>query len=302
MALSVNDPHSIDFTYSTPNDPLLKRSFIRLVEAVGGQRELKKLYEQFIAQGDEKSDFFDAAMQLLDLRIAFDESILEKVPETGPVVFIANHPYGVLDGIALTWLARKVRPDVKVMANHVLCQAPDAKENLLPVDFSHTKQALATNVSTRKTAMETLKQRGAVGIFPAGGVAVSEKAYKGPAVDTVWHPFAAKMIRSTNATVIPIYFGGQNSRLFQIASHMSYTLRLALFFFETARRIGSEFELAVGEPITPHEVREFTDKRQLNLFLRKKTYDLAPQLKEPKVGYPQYDREFRFPRHLNLLN
>lgn len=300
MLKSLVPRDSIEFTYSTPHDAFGRRIFIKAVEALGGQRKLKKLYMQFSQDQSEHDDFFNSAMKLLDLRIHFEESILKKVPKTGPVVFIANHPYGVLDGIALTWLARKVRPDVKVMANHVLCQAPDAKEVLLPVDFSKTPEALKTNIDTRSKAIKTLQENGAVGIFPAGGVAVSEKPHKGPALDTTWHPFAAKMIKSTGATVVPVYFGGQNSRLFQIASHMSYTLRLALFFFETARRIGSEFELVVGEPVTPEEVSKFKDKADLNRYLRQETFALARSLKEPKTGYPQHDREFSFPKRLKI--
>ena len=113
----------IEFTYSTPYDSLAKRCFIRSMEAVGGQRRLKALYEQFVDGYTDTSDFFQSAVELLQLRISADESPLNRVPKSGPVVFIANHPYGVLDGIVLTWLARKARPDVKVMANHVLCQA-----------------------------------------------------------------------------------------------------------------------------------------------------------------------------------
>lgn len=300
MATQTANQRSIEFTYSTANDSIARRTIIRLIEAIGGQRRLKKLYLQFVDGDTERKDFFNAAMELLDLRINFDESILEHVPKTGPVVFIANHPYGVLDGIALTWLARKVRPDIKVMANHVLCQAPDAQENLLPVDFSGTRDALNVNIETRSEAIRALKNGGAIGIFPAGGVAVSEKPHKGPALDTPWHPFAAKMIKTTQATVVPVYFSGQNSRLFQLASHMSYTLRLALFFFETARRIGSEFDLAVGMPIRPEEISHFQDRADLNRYLRMKTYELASQLKEPKVGYPRHDAEFSFPKRLKI--
>ena len=300
MSTPVTSAQSIKFTYSTPDDTFGRRSIIRAIETIGGQRKLKKLYLQFSQDKSEQDDFFDTAIKLLDLRINFDESVLNRVPKEGPVVFIANHPYGVLDGIALTWLARKVRPDVKVMANHILCQAPDAQGSLLPVDFSNTRHALKTNIETRSKAVQTLQENGAVGIFPAGAVAVSEKPHKGPALDTAWHPFAAKMIKKTGATVIPIYFGGQNSRLFQLASHMSYTLRLALFFFETARRIGSEFEFVVGEPITPEEMNHFKDKSALNLYLRQKTFDLAYNLKEPKSGHPRYDAEFSFSKRLKI--
>ena len=287
---------SINFSYSSPEDPLFRRGVIKFVEAIGGQRRLKKLYEQFGQDYAESKDFFAAAMELLALDVSFDDACLKDIPSDGPVVFVANHPYGVIDGIALTWLARKARPDVKVMANHVLCQAPDAAGSLLPVDFSGTKAALKTNLETRRSALEALSKNGAIGIFPAGGVAVSEKPHKGPAVDSAWHPFAAKMIRKSGATVVPVYFCGQNSRLFQIASHTSYTLRLALFFFETARRIGSEFELAVGKPITPEEIESFQSGVELNHHLRKKTFELALKLKRPKTGYPPHDREFRSPR------
>ncbi|MEL7429250.1 MAG: lysophospholipid acyltransferase family protein [Pseudomonadota bacterium] len=296
----VGSKNSIEFTYSTPSHTLPQRGLIRTIEAIGGQRQLRGLYEQFLGSDAEKRDFFQSAVELLRLDINADVEPLSRVPQDRPVLFIANHPYGVLDGIVLTWLARKARPDVKVMANHVLCQAPDAKGALLPVDFSGTREALETNMTTRKDAMQTLKQGGAIGIFPAGGVAVSEKPHKGPAVDTSWHPFAAKLIRKTGATVVPVYFGGQNSRLFQIASHFSATLRLALFFFETARRIGSELEFVVGEPITPEELSSIEGKYELMRTLRMRTYNLANNLKAPKTGHPQYDREFSFPARMKF--
>ncbi|MEM7214883.1 MAG: lysophospholipid acyltransferase family protein [Pseudomonadota bacterium] len=300
MSGSLSSRDRIDFTYSSPYDSLPRRGFIRAVEAIGGQRRLKFLYDQFHSGYAGTSDFFQAAVELMQLEISADETPLSKVPKEGPVVFIANHPYGVLDGILLTWLARKARPDVKVMANHVLCQAPDAAGALLPVDFNGTEEARQTNIETRKSAIETLKEGGAIGIFPAGGVGASEKPHKGPALDTAWHPFAAKMIKMSGATVIPIYFGGQNSRLFQMASHFSSTLRLALFFFETARRIGSEIEFVVGEPITPEEIAGFTDRKELVKTLRMRTFNLASNLKTPKNGYPQFDREFAFPKHVKF--
>ena len=108
------------------------------------------------------------------------------------------------------------------------------------------------------------------------------------------------MIRSSGATVVPVYFGGQNSRLFQMASHLSSTLRLALFFHETARRIGSELEFVVGEPISPEEISSFRDRKELIKMLRMRTYDLAPQLKKPKNGHPSFDREFSFPKHVKF--
>lgn len=295
---------AIDFTYSDPRFHLMRRFLIRTIEQFTGQPKLEKLYRQYIEK-PTVDDFFEEAVRLLDIDVTFNAEQLSNIPSDGPLVFVANHPYGVLDGIVLTWVCKKVRPDVKVMANSVLCQAQAARNNLLPVDFGGTRDALQTNLATRKTAMETLITGGAVGIFPAGGVGASEKPLKGPAVDPTWHPFAAKLIRKSGATVVPIYFSGQNSRLFQIASHLSYTLRLSLFFFETARRIGSDLDLVVGEPISSEGLSKFEGQDALLTELRKQTYLLAKKRThlaagKPSSPVPQYDREFVYPKHFRL--
>jgi putative hemolysin len=207
--------------------------------------------------------------------VKYEADTLAEVPKTGPIVFISNHPYGVLDGITLTWLALQVRPDTKVLAGEVLCQAPEASANLLPVSFAPTREARETNVNSRRQAQEWLKAGHAVGIFPGGGVSTSERPHKGQAVDLAWAPFTAKMIRMSKATVVPVFFTGQNSRLFQLASHMSLTLRLSLVFRETARRIGTDLPVRVGKPIPFSEIEHLTDRDELVAELRKRTYALA---------------------------
>jgi putative hemolysin len=114
-----------------------------------------------------------------------------------------------------------------------------------------------------------------VGIFPGGGVATSEKPHKGQAVDLPWAPFTAKLLRMSKATVVPIFFTGQNSRLFQLASHLSLTLRLSLVFRETARRIGTGLNVRVGRPVPFSEIAHIEDRNELVMELRKRTYDLA---------------------------
>ncbi len=98
---------------------------------------------------------------------------------------------------------------------------------------------------------------------------------KGPAVDLPWAPFTAKLLRMSGATVVPVYFVGQNSRLFQLASHLSLTLRLSLVFRETARRIGSKLKVRVGAPIPFADIAHIEDRGELVMELRKRTFDLA---------------------------
>lgn len=263
------------FSYSTADQPVLQRAVIQAIEKIGGQRKLKKLYFQHQKSVKGGENFFDAAIRLMRMKVEFDEQALANVPQKGPVLFIANHPYGVLDGITLTWLATKIRPDTKVLANDVLCQAPEAAANLLPVAFAPTREARETNVNSRLQAQAWLREGHAIGIFPGGGVSTSEKPLKGPAVDLPWAPFTAKLLRMSEATVVPVFFVGQNSRLFQLASHLSLTLRLSLVFRETARRIGSRLKVRVGTPIPFAELSEFDDRNELVMELRKRTFALA---------------------------
>ena len=268
-------PRRMRFTYSTEDQPLIQRAVIQAIEKIVGQRRLKKLYHQHQESLRRGEGFFDSAVRLLKLSIDFDRAALEETPKQGPVLFIANHPYGVLDGITLTWLATQVRPDTKVLAHAVLCQAQEARDNLLPVDFAPTREARETNVRSRLAAQHWLREGHAIGIFPGGGVSTSEKPLKGPAVDLPWAPFTAKLLRASKATVVPVFFVGQNSRLFQLASHLSLTLRLSLVFRETARRIGTSLKVRVGRPIPFAELADLEDRTALVKELRKRTFDLA---------------------------
>jgi putative hemolysin len=263
------------FTYSTLDQPWLQRMIIQAIEVVGGQRKLKRLYTQHVDNLRRGEGFFDSAMRLLNVSVRYDDAALAAIPKTGPVIFISNHPYGVLDGITLTWLALKARPDTKVLANDVLCQSPEAAAHLLPVAFAPTREARETNVRSRLAAQAWLKQGHAIGIFPGGGVSTTEKPLQVQAVDLPWAPFTAKLVKSSGATVVPVFFTGQNSRLFQIASHLSLTLRLSLVFRETARRIGTDLGVRIGKPIPFEELAHLSNREDLILELRKRTFGLA---------------------------
>jgi putative hemolysin len=265
----------VRFSYSTSDQPLLQRTVIQTIEKIGGQAKLKKLYDNRTKERLPGESFFQTALRLLRISVDIDRASLALCPADGPVVFIANHPYGVLDGISLAWLSTLVRPDTKVLANSVLCQIPEARDHLLPVDFAGTRAAREINVRSRLAAQSWLRAGHAIGIFPGGGVSTSERPHKGPAVELPWAPFTAKLIRASRATVIPIFFVGQNSRLFHIASHISDTLRLSLVFRETARRMGTRLTVRVGRPIPFGETAHIEDRGEMVKELRRRTFALA---------------------------
>lgn len=295
-----NSGSGLEFSYARPEHSAYRRAVIRAAELLGGQPKLKRLYLELRDSSSDQETFFEAAVRLLRLRIVFDEQRLDLVPRSGPVVFVANHPFGVLDGIALGYFAEKVRPDTRILTHSLLCKVPELSEKLIPIDFGPSAEARKITLRSREESRSWLARGHALAIFAGGSVATCEKPFARLAVDPPWHSFAGALIRHAEATVVPIYFGGQNSRLFQVASHISYSLRLALLFRESSRRIGSEIEAAIGKPIAFSELSDFGDRNDLVRELRRRTVKMASDLARKGGAIPDYRREFHFPKHISF--
>lgn len=264
------------FTYSTPDQPFLQRSLIRAIERLTGQKKLYRLYCEFLQERkDNNETFWDGAVRKLDLDLAYDQQQFSKIPKQGPLLVVANHPFGVVDGVIVNHIMAKVRQDYKVMTNSVLCQVPETQGKLLPVDFGGTKAAMQTNLNTRKQAKNVLKNDGCIVVFPAGGVSTIPSWKHKVAEDAEWQPFTSRLLMDSQATVVPIYFEGQNSMLFQLASHISATLRLSLFFKEVHDRVGTTINMQIGDPIPFEQLQHIEGRKELSEHLRNVTYDLA---------------------------
>ncbi|MFN7120076.1 MAG: lysophospholipid acyltransferase family protein, partial [Saprospiraceae bacterium] len=231
-------------SYSNPTDPLLKKAMIAMIELATGRPKLEKLYNQVRNMRLRPAELWGAALQKLDVKMDFDAAQLAKVPIEGPVVFIANHPFGVVDGLILGHLVSRVRERFAILVNEVICKEEQLADFLLPIDFRETKEALQTNLRSRQETMARLKRGEALAIFPAGGVSTSPKLF-GKAEDLEWKRFTIKVIQQTQATVIPIYVHGQNSRLFQIASHISLQLRLSLLLNEIRNKMHKTIRITI---------------------------------------------------------
>jgi putative hemolysin len=264
------------FSYAAPDDPWLKRKLIQGIERITGQPYLKRIYEDNRAHPIAGESFFDAAMRRLELRIVANEDALARWPKTGPLVVVANHPFGVLDGLIICHLVSKVRSDFRVLTNSVLYRAEEIRTFLLPVDFADTQAALQTNLRTRAEAKLHLTKGGCLIVFPAGGVSTTPSLWHSRAVDAEWKTFTGRLIAQTRAPVAPVFFAGQNSRLFQLASHVSMTLRLSLLFKEIHDRIGTAVHVRVGDVIACDTL---PSERQLFMrALRERTYALEREV------------------------
>lgn len=263
------------FSYADPTDPRLKKLFIRIVERMTGQPYLKWLYEENRANPVPGEDFWDAAVRKLELHVKYNTEALAHWPKTGPLVVVANHPFGVLDGLLICHLVAKVRKDFRVLTNAVLLRAEEVKEFLLPVDFAETEEALQTNLKTRAEAKKHLMAGGCLVVFPAGGVSTTPTIWHKRAIDAEWKNLTARLIAQAKAPVAPVYFAGQNSRLFQIASHISMTLRLSLIFKEVHDRIGSDVHIKIGEVLPYDRLAGINDRQSVMDKLKEITYSLS---------------------------
>ncbi len=264
------------FSYATATDTPLKRGLIRIVEKATGQRKLKGMYIQNQKFPRPGESFWQSAVRSLALDVRCNSDALDAIPRTGPAVVVANHPYGVLDGIVISWLVSKARSDFVVLTNAVLMRTPEVQDFILPIDFCETEEAQKTNLASRAAARGQLEKGGVVVVFPAGAISTApDRLGRKPAVDGRWQPFVSQLIQRSKATVVPIWFGGQNSRLFQIASHVSYSLRISLIFHEVKSRIGTTLPVVIGEPIPFASLTEIRDRQTLADDLCRRVYALA---------------------------
>lgn len=267
-------PREISYSWSAKN--LAERFFIRGVENLTGRPKLLKMALGYEDEVEAGRNFWEVMQERYGISMEFQNGGLENIPREGPLVMVANHPYGILDGMAMGRILSETREDFRIIAHVVFRKAEDLNRIILPIDFGETKAAMAQNIETRKIALKYLADGGAIGIFPGGTVSTAAKPF-GKARDPFWKTFTAKMVAKSKAQVVPVYFDGSNSRLFQVASHLNQTLRTALYISEFERNVGSPLKVTVGKPLPQDEIAaRARDSRALMDYLRRETYNLAP--------------------------
>ena len=286
-----------DITYANSAQTKGGRAMIRVLEnATGRMRLIKRAagYQHEVAGG---ADFWSVIVDRYGLSLDVIAGSMDNIPSEGPLVVVANHPYGILDGLMLGHiLSTRRQGDLRILANTVFKKAEDLNSVILPISFDETKEAMAQNVKTRKEALRYLASGGAMGVFPGGTVSTSAKPFSRP-MDPGWRTFTAKMIAKSDATVVPIWFEGANSRLFQVASHLHNTLRLAMFIKEFKRRTDEPVRVVIGEPIGREEIdARAKDARAMMDFLRHRTYALSPTPLEADYGF-EFEEKHRRAEH-----
>ena len=249
-----------------------------VIEKVLGLDRLAQIYDGR-PPGCTTHEFLQHTLDALG--VSFDlvnASNLEEIPRTGPVLIVANHPLGGLEGVAISKVISDVRPDLKVLTNELLRSVPELADIFIGVDIL-SSDAAAGNVSSIKQVHKHLKNGGAVLIFPAGMVSTYEHGHR-RIQDRAWNRLAGQLLKRYQATCLPVHVGGTNSWLFYAAGMIHPRLRTAMLPRQLANKQGFKLELRFGRPIPAAELRLLQSSRAITDYLRVSTDALV---REPET-------------------
>ena len=280
-----------EISYASSAPSKAARAVIRAMENATGRLGLIRRARGYEAEVAEGRDFWEVISARYGIDLAVVGGSLDLIPREGPLVVVANHPYGILDGLTLGRILAARRGDgFKVLAHRIFRRAPELERVVLPISFDGTEAAVGLNLQTRKEAARFLAGGGAIGVFPGGTVSTAARPFGAPR-DPAWRTFTARLVAKSGATVVPIFFQGHNSRLFQVASHVHYTLRMGMLIREFKARTDVPVRVVVGAPIAPERLAPLsTDAKALMDFLRRATYDLSPEPLGHALGHEFEER------------
>jgi len=270
-------------TYASPRDPRWKRWAMHAIEDLSGRRRLLPIYHAWRTEVAGKSprmmtELLSRIGTTLDINGSGKPGAATwpaAVPSGVPLVMVANHPFGIGDGIAILALAEQLGRPYRILINSDFLKVPEIRHLALPIDFSETREAIKTNVESRNAARRLLREGTTIVVFPAGGVATADRL-AGKAEELPWKTFTARMIQQAEAAVLPVYFEGQNGLLFHLASRYSLTVRLALMVSELRKFVNAAIPVYVGGVVPFSELAARHDRQALTHELYARVHQLAP--------------------------
>ncbi len=228
--------------------------------------------------------WLEALLAEMKIKLEVQTADLERIPIKGPLVAVANHPFGVLDGVALAVLLSRVRPDVKILTNSLLEGVPELNEQCIFVDHFHascsSSKSVDKNVKPLKQAMDWLLQGGALAVFPAGEVS-QWNVREAQVADPAWNTVAARLMRRTAARALPVYFCGCNSVAFHLLGLINPRLRTRFLLQEFLQQRGKEVQVRIGTAIPSELIASLDNDQEATEYLRLRTYLLSYRGKKP---------------------
>ena len=262
----------LDFTFKNPLHQKLYATVEWPLKKVLALNRINRVYER-ISNFPDSIYFTDRVLRALSIGYEVSEEDRDKIPRTGPVVVVANHPFGGIEGIILASLLNSVRRDIKLMANFILGHIPEMREILILVDPFGTSRSAAFNMRPIKESLAWLKDGHMLGVFPAGEVSHIH-LHTREITDPPWNHTIARLIQKSGATVLPVFFKGFNSPLFQTLGLVHPRVRTLLLPREVLKKRRKTIKVGVGTPISYKKLARFTSEKDLTSYLRLRTYTL----------------------------
>jgi len=249
-------------------------------ECVLGLSQLDSYYRQ--RQSDMSSrEFLRYTLNRLGIHYTIESGSTDEIPDTGPCVVVANHPFGAIEGVMLAELLLQQRSDVKVLANEYLHRIDELSELFIGVDVFETQTSVKSNTSGIKKAIRHLRNNGLLLVFPAGEVSSIQLKHR-QITDRKWNRIIAMMVRKTSATTTPIYIEGNNSKLFHLAGLLTPKLRTLMLVREMLNKRKQKIKLHIGNSIPCSELKSLPSDEAVTHYLRMNTYLLAGQASNQK--------------------
>ena len=255
--------------------PIKPRFLALLLERMLGLQPLGRIYDRRPTETIPK-DFLDYILSALGVsNLVTNAENLNEIPREGPLLIVANHPLGGLEGMALAQEILKVRPDLKVLTNELLRRVSELSDLFIGVDVL-SNNAAAGNVGGIKQVHKHLKANGAVLIFPAGMVSAYEYSQR-RIQDRPWSRLVGQLIKRYKCTTVPVHVGGRNSLYFYAAGFIHPRLRTLLLPRQLANKQGFKLPLIIGRPVSSQEIRLLDSPKAITEYLRVSTDALAQE-------------------------
>ena len=219
----------------------------QILEKISKIDEIKSLYKVNYKELKQSNNFWKKTLDIL--KINYIAENVDNIPKAGSSIIVANHPFGLLDGLIICSIICDIRKDYKILINDEVSQIDQIREYLLPIKFSKLTEDIKKNIISKKKAIEHVNSNGILITFPSGEVATSSLIFN-EANERRWKPLIGSIINKTNATIIPVRFFGKNSLFFQTIGFVNNNLRRILFIRELLNKKNQTFKLSIGKKIS----------------------------------------------------
>ena len=230
----------------------------QILEKISKIDEIKSIYKVNYEELKQSKNFWKKTLDIFNINYIAEN--VANIPDEGASIIVANHPFGLLDGLIICSIICDIRQDYKILINEELSQIDQIREYLLPIKFSKFTEDIKKNIISKKKAIEHLNANGILITFPSGEVATSSFIFN-EANERRWKPLIGSIINKTKAEVIPVRFFGKNSLFFQTVGFINNNLRRILFIRELINKKNRTYKLSIGEKISSLQKEKLNNKQ-----------------------------------------